>query len=141
MSRHGYSDDCDDDLALGRWRAQVMSATRGKRGQEFFRDLVSALEAMPTKRLIAKELIKDGEVCALGAVGLKRGVHIDKIDPEDHEIISIELNVAEQLSREVAFQNDDGCYDGETPEQRWARMYAWAKENIRPHDQAASSAE
>ena len=34
MGRHGYTDDCDDDpLALGRWRAQVASSIRGKRGQ------------------------------------------------------------------------------------------------------------
>jgi|HubBroStandDraft_4_1064222.scaffolds.fasta_scaffold74975_4 hypothetical protein len=28
MSRSGYVDDFDDDLEMGRWRAQVMSATR-----------------------------------------------------------------------------------------------------------------
>lgn len=32
MGRHGYTDDCDDVLASGRWRGIVASAIRGKRG-------------------------------------------------------------------------------------------------------------
>ena len=72
MSRHGYSseyDDVDDILALGRWRGQVSSAIRGKRGQAFLKEMIQALEAMPVKKLIAKELSDHGQVCALGAVG------------------------------------------------------------------------
>ena len=41
MSRSGYCDDYGDDdpLALGRYRAQVNSAIRGKRGQALLRRL------------------------------------------------------------------------------------------------------
>jgi len=61
MSRSGlYEDDGDDPLAFGRWRAQVKSATRGKRGQAFLRDLLAALDSMPSKRLIAGNLEFDG---------------------------------------------------------------------------------
>jgi hypothetical protein len=60
MSRSGYYDDCDDWLAHGRWRARVASATRGKRGQKFLRDLLAALDAMPVKRLITEHLSTDG---------------------------------------------------------------------------------
>ena len=56
MSRAGYNDDIEDPLELGRWRAQVASATRGKRGQRLLRDLLAALDAMPEKRLVTDVL-------------------------------------------------------------------------------------
>lgn len=52
MSRSGYSYDIEDPRELGRWRAQVASATRGKRGQRLLLDLLAALDAMPEKRLV-----------------------------------------------------------------------------------------
>jgi hypothetical protein len=45
--------------------------------------LVAALDAMPDKRLIAHELRKNGEVCALGSVGAARGLDLEALDPED----------------------------------------------------------
>ena len=87
MSRSGYHDDCDDYLEYGRWRAQVRSATRGKRGQALFKELAEAMDAMPVKRLITEVLkAKDGSVCALGVVGQKRGLSIEEIDPDDSGI-------------------------------------------------------
>lgn len=53
MSRHGYSDEGGN---FGAWRGVIASATRGKRGQAFFRALVAALDAMPEKKLIRSEL-------------------------------------------------------------------------------------
>jgi len=49
MTRHGYVDDSEDTLAYGRWRAQVQSAIRGKRGQAFLKELAAAMDAMPEK--------------------------------------------------------------------------------------------
>ena len=75
MTRSGYSDDYDG-WQLIKGRGMVASATRGKRGQQFFKDLVAALDALPEKVLIADDLQNDeGDVCALGAVGLKRGIN------------------------------------------------------------------
>lgn len=109
-----------------------MSSIRGKRGQTFFRDLVSALEAMPEKRLIPEALIKDGEVCALGALGVKRGyADLKEIDPEDAERIAGTFGIAEPLARETAYQNDEYGDCEETPEQRWVRMHAWAKSQLK----------
>jgi hypothetical protein len=59
MGRHGYTDDSDDVLDLGRWRAQVSSAIRGKRGQRFLRDVIRALDALPEKRLIKNDLVNE----------------------------------------------------------------------------------
>ena len=56
MSRCGYSEDFDDPLELGRWRGQVESALRGKRGQRFLRELIAALDALPQKRLVENAL-------------------------------------------------------------------------------------
>ena len=56
MSRSGYTDDFDDQWALIRWRGAVTSAIRGKRGQEFLREMAAAMDAMPEKSLSQKSL-------------------------------------------------------------------------------------
>lgn len=109
MSRSGYSDDFGDDdpLALGRYRAQVNSAIRGKRGQALLRELLAALDAMPVKELVAGELEADGQFCALGVVGQARGLNLAAIDTYDVESLGPRFNIAEQLAREIMWVNDD----------------------------------
>jgi hypothetical protein len=84
---------------------------------------------MPQKRLIAEELEKDGEVCAMGSLCRARGINMDEIDPDDPEQVSKIFNIAECLAQEVAYQNDE--YRGETPEERWTRMRKWAAKQIK----------
>lgn len=130
MSRSGYSDDLDR-WALIRWRGQVASASRGKRGQAFFRDLLAALDAMPEKKLIANDLEDAaGQVCALGVVGKARGIDMAALDPHEHEELGDVFGIARQLVAEVEFENDE-CYDP-TPDHRWQRMRNWAASQIRP---------
>jgi hypothetical protein len=129
MSRSGYSDDIDDNWNLIRWRGQVASAIRGKRGQAFLRELVAALDALPEKRLIANNLEHAGNVCAIGSVGLVRGVDMSALDPHDSDAISGVFGIAHQLVREIEFMNDEQYY--KTPEERWSEMRAWAVQNIR----------
>ncbi len=132
MSRHGYSDDCEDNLALGRWRGQVASAIRGKRGQEFLKELLAALNAMPNKRLICGELQKDGEVCAIGAVCVARGIDTSNIDVHDYETISNKINLAHQLVMEIEYQNDEMSMTcAETPEERWVRIRKWTVSKLK----------
>lgn len=143
MSRSGYSDDIDQ-WALIKWRGQVASAIRGKRGQQLLIDLVKALDAMSEKVLIAEELVNaEGDVCALGAVGRLRGVEMTDLDPEKPRQIANAFNVAQQLAREITYINDergndyrviDGKwkYSPETPQQRWERVRAWAISQILP---------
>lgn len=168
MSRSWYCDDNDDPLALGRWRAQVRSATRGKRGQRLLRDMLDALDAMPEKRLVSgvleissqtdergaqkwAELFKDptaadryrkhyvetrpaafkeGEVCALGALGRVRGMDMSRLDPEDPDGVACAFDVAAPLVREIVYMNDEGSYRNETPEDRWRRMRKWVAAQI-----------
>jgi hypothetical protein len=139
MSRSGYTEDCDNDGSLAMWRGVVASATRGKRGQRFFHDLVAALDALPIKRLVANELeTEEGEVCALGALGKVKGVDMQDDDlTYDYPRLGAAFNIAEQLAQEVMFQNDEAApwrphHQTETPEERWTRVRKWAAEQIRP---------
>lgn len=134
MSRSGYCDDYGDDdpLALGRYRAQVMSAIRGKRGQALLRELLTALDAMPDKLLVAGELEADGQLCALGVVGKARGLDLANIDTYDVESLGPKFNIAEQMAREIMWVNDDFVSDTRNiqveicgPMRRWEEHNQW----------------
>ncbi len=141
MSRSGYSEDLDD-WALIRWRGQVASAIRGKRGQSFLRDLIAALDAMPVKELVQSELeTLDGEVCTLGALGRARGLDMSQIDPEDPPQVAAAFNIADQLAQEIVYMNDEYFgdeWDAEQkrivaldPEKRWEKMRQWVAAQLR----------
>ncbi len=127
MSRSGYSDDLEP-LELGRWRGQVASAIRGKRGQAFFRDLIAALDAMPEKKLVVGALEKEGAVCALGALGKHRGVDVSRLDTHDYDALGETFSIAFQLAQEVMYHNDE-CWapDDET---RWRQVREWAERQL-----------
>ena len=116
MSRSGYSDECEN---LAMWRGTVASATRGKRGQAFFRALVEALDAMPQKRLIANKFqTANGDVCAIGALGRHQNVRMDDLDPEDGDRVGERFNIARPLALEVVYMNDEAAWYVESPESR-----------------------
>lgn len=130
MSRSGYTNDSDDTLEVGRWRAQVRSATRGKRGQAFLRELAAAMDAMPEKALIAGDLVDTyGDCCTMGVVCKARGLNVDDVDAHDPEEVGDLLGVAKQLAAEIAYENDEHARL-ETCEQRWVRMRAWVESQI-----------
>ena len=125
MSRSGYTEECDDAGALNLWRGAVGRAIKGKRGQAFFRDMKEALEALPRKRLIAGDLVRDGEVCAMGAVAVKRGLDVSRVDPTDRDQVASLFNIAPALAAEISYENDEGGWHTLTPEQRWERIHKW----------------
>ena len=128
MSRSGYSDDCEN---YGLWMGTIAKAVGGKRGQAFLKELIESLEAMPEKKLIAHELhAKTGEVCAIGSVGLKRGVDMSRLDPEDPFQVARVFGISTALAQEIVYQNDER-FERQTPEERWARMHAWAKDKLK----------
>jgi hypothetical protein len=129
MSRSGYSDDCGGwDLIC--WRGAVESALRGKRGQDFLKQLAESLDEMPVKRLIAHDLEDHGEFCTIGVLGAKRGVDMTKIDPHDREEVAGVFGIAPAMAAEIVFMNDEGSYLAETAEQRWSRMRKWVGDQI-----------
>lgn len=140
MSRAGYSDDVDHWQMI-KWRGQVSSATRGKRGQKMLTDLLAALDAMPEKRLVTGELqTEDGDVCGLGSLGRARGMDMAAIDPEDPDQVARAFDIAAPLAREIVYMNDEYFeyeYIGNvqvdiTPEERWTRMRKWVAAQIAP---------
>lgn len=130
MSRSGYSEDVDDQWALIRWRGAVASAIRGKRGQAFLRELRDALDAMPEKKLIAYDLQNECGVCAIGSVGVQRGVDMTPLDPEDPDRIAATFGIATPLVQEIEYMNDEAFWTSD-PAVRWKHMRAWVEENIR----------
>ncbi len=133
MSRSGYVDDCDDQLAIGRWRGTVKSAIRGKRGQAFLRELADAMDAMPEKVLIADELINaEGDCCTIGVVCKARGIDVSNIDLEETEQVGAAVGIARQMVAEIEYENDEcGAWGHpETPAERWQRMRKWVDSRI-----------
>lgn len=129
MSRSGYVDDSDNNWDLIRWRGAVKSAIRGKRGQAFLREMLAALDALPKPELIAADLERDGEVCALGAVGKRRGLDMSEIDPEDRETVAAEFGIPHVLACEIMYENDE-CGRGEKWS-RYERMRKWVIANLK----------
>lgn len=158
MSRSGYCDDMDDALALGRWRAAVNSAIKGKRGQAFLLEMLAALDALPEKKLIANELVEaDGQVCALGAVAKARALDTTQIDAYDHDSIHSHFGIANAMAREIIWINDEVngqhvevegppryrggrqpmIYVRPSPERRFAKVREWIVSQIKTEQAAA----
>lgn len=134
MSRSGYSEDfCGggSEWSLIRWRGAVNSAIKGKRGQAFLREMLTALDAMPEKRLVDGVLEESGQVCALGAVGKARGLDMSNLDPHDRETVAGTFGIADALGAEIMYENDEAGFWEETPEARFVRIRAWVVLQIR----------
>lgn len=129
MSRAGYCDDGEGQWALIRWRGAVASSIRGKRGQAFLLELIAALDTLPEKALIANDLQSGDNVCAIGSVGVQRGVDMSEIDPHDYSALSGVFGIAEPLVREIEYMNDEGNR-GLSDAGRWQHMRRWAVENL-----------
>lgn len=145
MSRSGYvEDDGDDVLQFGRWRGVVASTIRSKRGQSFLKEMLTALDAMPVKRLVANNLaapdlipcshwglFEAESVCAIGAVGRVRGVDMNVIDPDDYSTVAGKFGIAEPMTQEIVWINDEAGAWKETPEDRFLRVRKWVVNQIR----------
>ncbi|OLP04534.1 hypothetical protein [Rhodoferax antarcticus] len=115
MSRSGYTDDNEDPLALGRWRQAVKKATQGKRGQALLSELIEALDAMDVKRLQPGSFkTVDGEFCALGVLGAKRGLQMSDLGDEDDcdpAQVGLRFGIAPAMAAEIMYLNDDYFVD------------------------------
>lgn len=145
MGRSGYNEDYDmENWSFITWRGAVESALRGKRGQLLLMEMLTALDALSVKRLVANELVdvdrmslshwgiyEYESVCALGAVGKKRGVDMTKMDPEDYSTVAGTFNIADAMAREIVWINDEGGNYRETPEERFVRVRSWVARQIR----------
>jgi hypothetical protein len=141
MSRLYYSDN-DYDQEIGVARGRRLSAIRSQRGQRFLRDLVAALDALPTPELHsgALEDSKTGCCCAFGAVRRLRGVESVKLwfHPEDEDITPDSLaepfDVSPTLAWAVVQANEDMHEDNSEQgrRRRWAEVRDWAVRHLLP---------
>lgn len=145
MSRSGYCSSGDlDPLEIGRWRAQVASSIRGKRGQSFLKELAAVMDATPEtdRRLIKGNLIdENGDCCTIGVVCKARGLDVSKIDVDDPQEVGDVVGISYQLAAEIEFQNDE-CdsfrrvidqgewVEVDDPYERWNRIRQWVEKNI-----------
>lgn len=135
MSRSGYSYD-HDQWDLIRWRGAVASAFRGARGQAFLREALETLDALPEKRLLYGFEVREGCSCLLGSVALRRGMSPAEINPlddlaeYDREQVAELFGLADAMTAEIMFMNDEGTVRSETPEERFQRMRAWVVSKI-----------
>lgn len=121
-----------------------MSAIRGKRGQALLRDLAAALDAMPDKSLGTSMT-----QCALGELGVRRGVDMAKFEPTtpewtlpgpppkwwdnsddeiDHDAVGAAFDINEKLVREIMYINDEWGRGG--GEARWRTVRKWVAQNL-----------
>ncbi len=132
MSRSGYTEDCDDQWSYIKWRGQVASAARGRRGQAFLLEMWNAIQALPEHKLIPNALEEsDGSVCAIGSVGKARGIDMSKIDPYDYEGVAAIFGIPHQLAQEIVYMNDEAWWRA-TPEERFEKMKKWIESNLLP---------
>lgn len=142
MSRSGYNDDFDG-WSLICWRGAVASAIKGKRGQLFLLEMLAALDALPLKRLVANELetsdlipcshwgmFETESVCAIGAVGKRRGIDMSEIDPNDPPQVAGAFGIAQAMAQEIVYVNDEWSGRRETPEARFIRVREWVASQI-----------
>lgn len=120
MSRSGYIDDCEDNLAIGRWRGAVLKSIEGKRGQSMLKELLVALDEMQDKKLYPNSFqTQDGEFCALGVLGYKRGTKMDDLVEEYFEddpycdigLVAERFGVSKALVSEIMDLNDESLVD------------------------------
>lgn len=147
MSRIEYNED-GDWLQWGRWSAAAKKAIGGKRGQALLRELEAALLALPNKRLIAGDFTENGEVCALGALAVKRKTDsgTDRLRAchevgeefaniyDDSQAVAEHLSMTHTLAWEVMEKNDNNRFYSSTPGQRYEGVLAWVREQIKKED-------
>ena len=149
MSRSGYTDDIDNHWHHIMWRGRVASSIRGKRGQSMLRDLLTALDEMPDKRLYPNSFAAaTGEYCALGVLGAARGTEMDDLgnaeDGCDERLVAERFGVAAPLVQEIMYINDewiDDCkfVDVEIcgPVRPWHPDYGRHQKSVHVHDDTA----
>jgi hypothetical protein len=143
-----YQDDCGDaePWMEGQQAGALRSAIRGNRGQQFLRDLVAGLDALPEQKLSAGALENEetGCCCAFGAVRRYRGTDAVPLyfDPREEDLdpshFAEPFNVATALAWEVVEANEGWSASNceAAMRQRWSRVRAWAARQLLPQAKA-----
>lgn len=142
MSRLYQDDYGFEPWMQGQQAGALRSAIRGNRGQQFLRDLVAALNALPEPKLSAGALEDEetGCCCAFGAVRRYRGTDAVPLyfDPQEKDLdpphFVEPFNVATALAWEVVEANEGRSVSNSEAamRQRWSSVRAWAARQLLP---------
>lgn len=145
MSRFDSGDDYDENYPnqFALWERSQTNALKGKKGQAFLAEVEAALLALPERKL-TDTFAEGGQVCALGAVALKR--RVEQGEPleqalEDLERLGYdsasdtawfamqEFRIPQALAWAIAYENDEGAGVSwpQSPRHRWERMWRWCR--------------
>lgn len=151
-----YCEQEDHPGQFNLYHANCARSLGGRKGQAALRELEAALVALPTKRLIANALVHEGDVCAIGALALKRGVLSLGEEDEGEEMVDVgeSLGMPRLVAWKVVEAND---IDNETysvrapgpnqyqwpeytpgyrlsvhttPEERYVNVLKWVRANL-----------
>lgn len=137
--RISYSEDEDYPGQFGLWQANCDRSIAGRAGQLALRELEAALLALPEKRLIAHELERDGDVCAIGALVKYKGI-TPKNDPDgEMDLIGVECGIPRLAAWKLVELNDsildtkwsDGKLIPLTPEERYQSVLDWVRKRLK----------
>ncbi len=154
-------DDEDRPGQFALWQANCRRSIRGMLGQRELRELEAALLALPEKRLIHGALEDEsGGVCAIACYAKHKGIDLQKFDLEyESDEVGIAAGMPRLVAWKVVALNDietEGRYEyiegpsrdpldyeryvgfrgvyrylPYTPEERYDRVLAWTRENLR----------
>lgn len=132
MSRSGFHEmddfDVESILATGRTQGRIASASRGRRGQHFFKSALKALDRMQDKRLAGFTFgVSDqGCMCLMSSLATETGrasvmTGLNRGDDEAiRDRMASAFDVAPVLISDLVFVNDE-CAPRD-PAKRWAYM-------------------
>lgn len=146
--RINFSDDEERPGQFALWNANVVRSLKGRAGQVALRELEAALVALPEKRLIRNYLIDDADgVCAVGCYARAKGLDLKAFDRDyETDAVGVKAGMPRLVAWEVVAQNDiyneghykdgDGRYVAYTPEERYERVLAWVREQLKSSPEA-----
>lgn len=143
MSDRTFDDEGDSTVPAEFWWQAVERGINGPRGQAALAELEEALLALPRRRLIEEDISDGRDVCALGALALKRDRELCPRIPRREAIeylhrsygesgslaiweCGMHLRLLQTVAWVISYANDD-LAAGLTPEERWKYVMNWCR--------------
>lgn len=115
MSRFGDEYEEPFPNAYWLWEHSLTRAMSSPRGQQALRDLEAALLALPEPKLISGALAMEGQVCAVGAFALHKGIRAGRSREEVLAELERRIPAGCDNCWHAAEQHDeDGCHGTHT---------------------------
>jgi len=131
-----YVNEDNEENTYGLWVGSAKKAIGGKKGQAFLKELRQAILNLPKRELFKDRFNKEGGVCALGALGLKRNMDMCELDsqiendePVETKFIAHKFGITPTLAWEIIYANDDER-SSVTPSKRYRRFLKWLDKKI-----------